>query len=60
VLLSDLDEKAAREALTRLPAGPGSTEAMRADISEEGVGEAMVARCVERFRGVDLLVKLLK
>jgi NAD(P)-dependent dehydrogenase (short-subunit alcohol dehydrogenase family) len=33
---------------------------MRADISEEGAGEAMVARCVERFGGVDVLVKLLK
>jgi 2-dehydro-3-deoxy-D-gluconate 5-dehydrogenase len=56
VLLVDRDEKAAREALTRLPGGPGSVELMHADVSEEGAGEAMVARCVERFGGVDLLV----
>jgi 2-deoxy-D-gluconate 3-dehydrogenase len=56
VLLVDLDEKAAREALARLPGGPGSAEVMRADVSEEGADEAMVARCVERFGGVDVLV----
>jgi 2-deoxy-D-gluconate 3-dehydrogenase len=56
VLLSDLDGKAAEAALARLPAGPGRAEAMQADVSQEGAGEAMVARCVERFGGVDVLV----
>lgn len=56
VLLVDRDEKAAGEALARLPGGPGSAEVMRADLAEEGAGEALVARCVERFGGVDVLV----
>ncbi|HYO53074.1 SDR family oxidoreductase [Archangium sp.] len=56
VLLTDLEGKAAQEALARLPGGPGRAEAMQADVSQDGAGEAMVARCVERFGGVDVLV----
>ncbi|PTL83672.1 SDR family NAD(P)-dependent oxidoreductase [Vitiosangium sp. GDMCC 1.1324] len=56
VLLTDLDEQAAKAALARLPRGPGRAEAMQADVSLEGADEAMVARCVERFGGVDVLV----
>ncbi|QRK13288.1 SDR family oxidoreductase [Archangium violaceum] len=56
VLLADVNEKAAVEALERLPRGPGSVEVMRVDVSEDGAGDAMVARCVERFDRVDVLV----
>ncbi|HEX8440749.1 SDR family NAD(P)-dependent oxidoreductase [Archangium sp.] len=56
VLLVDRDEKAAKEALARLPEGPGKAEMLTADVSEEASGERMVARCIECFDRVDVLV----
>jgi NAD(P)-dependent dehydrogenase (short-subunit alcohol dehydrogenase family) len=56
VLIADVNEEAAYEALRRLPEGPGSAIAMAVNVSAEGAGEAMVARCVQQFSSVNVLV----
>jgi 2-deoxy-D-gluconate 3-dehydrogenase len=56
VLIADVNEKAAYEALRRLPEGPGGAIAMAMDVSAEGAGEEMVAHCVQQFSSVNILV----
>ena len=56
VLIADVDEEAAYEALRRVPEGPGSAIAMAVDVSAEGAGEAMVAHFVQQFSAVNILV----
>ena len=54
VLIADLDEKAAHAAAAKL--GPERAAAIAVDVSNEGAGEQMVRRCVEKFGRVDVLV----
>lgn len=56
VLLTDLNEKAARAAAEKLAAEPGRVEIYPADVGEEETGEKVVARCIEVFGGLDILV----
>lgn len=55
VLLADLDEKAAQESARKL-SGPGRVVTMQSDVSEDKAGGRMVARAVEAFGGLDVLV----
>ena len=56
VLLVDLNEKAAQAAAEKLAGGPGRVEVYPADVAAEDTGERVVARCVEAFGGLDVLV----
>ena len=55
VLLTGRDERRLREQADRL-AAPDRCETMAADLTTGGAPEAVVARCVERFGRVDVLV----
>jgi 2-deoxy-D-gluconate 3-dehydrogenase len=55
VLITDLDGEAAAVAAKSVE-GPGRAVAMAVDVALDGAGEAMVARCVEEFGSVDVLV----
>lgn len=54
VVVADLNGEAAERAVSGLLAG--RAVAMRADVTEERAGDAMVARCVAAFGSVDILV----
>ncbi len=56
VLLVDLNEKAARAAAEKLAGEPGRVEVYPADVAAEDTGERVVARCMEVFGGLDVLV----
>ncbi len=56
VLIADLDGNAAEGAAKKLADGPGKAAAMQADIAEEGIGERIVAKCVELFGSINILV----
>lgn len=56
VLVVDLDGNAAEEAAKKLAGGPGKAVAMQADVTDEGIGERIVAKCVERFGSINILV----
>jgi 2-deoxy-D-gluconate 3-dehydrogenase len=55
VVLADVDERAAHDALRALNAGDRAT-AIALDISADGAGEQLVRRCVDRFGKLDVLV----
>jgi 2-deoxy-D-gluconate 3-dehydrogenase len=56
VLIADIDGAAAQAAAKKLVGGPGKAAAMQADIVEEGVGQKIVAKCVELFGSINILV----
>lgn len=56
VLIADLDLATASQAATKLAGLPGRVEGTQADVSQDGAGEAIVARCVEAFGGLDIFV----
>lgn len=56
VLIADLDAGAASQAAAKLTDLPGRVESVPADVSQEGAGAAIVARCVESFGGLDIFV----
>ncbi|MCL5734354.1 MAG: SDR family oxidoreductase [Actinobacteria bacterium] len=55
VLIADLSGEAAEAAAEKL-GGAGRVVAMQADVAQEDAGEAIVARCVEAFGSIDILV----
>jgi 2-deoxy-D-gluconate 3-dehydrogenase len=56
VLIVDVDEDAAHAAAERLAGGPGKAAAMQADVAEDGIGERIVAKCIELFGSINILV----
>jgi 2-deoxy-D-gluconate 3-dehydrogenase len=56
VLIADVNEEAARRAATRIGETGGQAVAFRADMSQVGDIQAMVAAAVERFGRLDVLV----
>ena len=56
MLLADLDGDAARLAARRLGGSRARAAAMDADITVEGAGDKIVARCIEEFGSIDALV----
>lgn len=56
VLIADIDGDAAASAANKLAGAPGRALGVRADITEDGMGAAIVARCVEAFGALDILV----
>ena len=56
VLLADVDERAANAAATRLSEAGGRVHALAIDIGADSAPERIVAACVERFGGIDVLV----
>ncbi len=56
VLIADMDEGAAQAAADKLAGGPGNASAMRADVTEDGIGDKVVAHCVEQCGSIDILV----
>ena len=57
VLLADVDEKAVHTAAAKL-GKPERVGAMAVDVSRDDSGERMVARCVEKFGKVDVLLNV--
>ena len=56
LVLSDLSEQSLAETLAGVAALPAPTESMLADVSEPDQVEAVVARAVERFGRLDVLI----
>lgn len=58
VLVADIDEAAAADAVKRLKAGPGSgkIESVRVDVSDTGAARATVDKAVAAFGAADVLV----
>jgi 2-dehydro-3-deoxy-D-gluconate 5-dehydrogenase len=56
VLMADVNEKALNEAVGKLAAGPGKVAAVVVDVARDDAGQVLVAKCVEAFGGVDVLV----
>lgn len=56
VLIADVDGAAAQEAAKKLVGRPGRAAAMQADVVEEGIGQRIVAKCVELFGSINILV----
>jgi len=56
VLIADINEEAANAAVWKLGDGPGKAAAMQVDVSKEGSGRGVVARCVEVFGSIDVMV----
>ncbi len=56
VLIADLDEAAAVKAARSLEGGPARVVGVQVDVSRDGAGDAIVARCVEAFGSLDIFV----
>lgn len=56
VLIADIDEATAEKAAGTLKGGPGKAISMRADMTGRDTGERIVARCVEEFGSISVLV----
>ena len=56
VLIADVDGGAADAAVAKLAGSRGKAAAIQADVTAEGVGERIVAKCIELFGSVDILV----
>ena len=56
LVLSDLSEESLAETLVGVAAHPAPTESMLADVSDPDQVEAVVARAVERFGRLDVLI----
>lgn len=56
VVIADIDEGAASRLAEAVAGAAGRAIPVRADVSADGAGEALVARCVEAFGSVDILV----
>lgn len=56
VLIADIDADAAEAAAGKLTGYPGRVVAAKVDIADPSSGEALIARCVEVFGSVDVLV----
>ncbi len=57
VLIADVDEGAAREAVDRLqPLGPGKAAWVEVDVTAPDAGDQLVGACVRAFGSVDILV----
>lgn len=56
VCAADLNLEGAAETVHAIEAAGGTALALEADTSDEAANEAMVARCVEAYGGVDVLV----
>ncbi|WP_426571425.1 SDR family NAD(P)-dependent oxidoreductase [Aquihabitans sp. McL0605] len=56
LVLSDVSQAALDATLAGLPSGGGSVEALVADVGDFDQVEAVIARAVERFGGVDALI----
>ncbi|HUB07038.1 MAG TPA: SDR family NAD(P)-dependent oxidoreductase [Myxococcales bacterium] len=56
VLLVDKDEQALARAAQELAGGAGSARTFGADVADEAAAPDAVARCVEHFRSLDVLV----
>ena len=56
VLCVDVDGDGARDAAERIRANGGTAEAEEADVAVRGQAEAFVARCVELWDGIEVLV----
>ncbi len=56
LVLSDLSEQSLAETLAGVAAHPAPTESMLADVSDPDQVEAVVARAVERFGRLDVLI----
>lgn len=56
VLIVGVDGEAARAAAAGLDGRGTKIASLEIDLTEEGAGDALVARCVEEFGSIDLLV----
>lgn len=56
VLVADIAADAARDAAAQIEAGGGQALGIGADVADEDDVVAMVAACIERFGGVDILI----
>ena len=56
VVITDLDEATVRGVADEIRAGAGMAEGMRADVGDPKASVAIVARAVERFERLDVLV----
>jgi 3-oxoacyl-[acyl-carrier protein] reductase len=56
IVVSDINADAAKEAAERLSAGGAQAIAERADVTNEADVEALVARCVDEFGRIDIMV----
>jgi len=56
VMIADVDGDATRAAATELEGRGTKVATMEIDLTQEGAGEAIVARCVEQFGSIDVLV----
>jgi len=56
VLIADVDGAAAEAAAKKLMAPNKKAGAIKADVTEEGVGDKIVNKCLELFGSVDILV----
>lgn len=55
-VIADLDGEAAEQAARKLAGSPGRVVAVQADVASDGAGETLVARCVESFGSLDIVV----